>query len=348
MSGFETIMAKIFSFANNEQSKSSILILSTNNLALESPHSYEPESLLPEENNSPFREGPPPILLFILIFGSAAIGALVGSLLAGGVALAFGYDLQSFISGFSETDTLADRNLVRLITLVNHTFTFLIPAIFVAWYFYRKEWFTFLKIGKSPAFQNAMLATVLIIVAFPFAQLTYWINAQVPLPDALSSIEDSTAGLIKGLLVMNGPMELLFNLLIIAVLPAIGEELIFRGLIQQTLEKWMQNPIKAIWVAAFIFSFIHFQFEGFLPRMVLGAVLGYLFYWTKNLWIPILAHGVNNGVQVLAAYWYPEKMNELEPESMGSSIWISGVISFGLILILARYIKKVNTGENPV
>ncbi|MEZ4983369.1 MAG: type II CAAX endopeptidase family protein [Saprospiraceae bacterium] len=303
-----------------------------------------------EEKDPVFNVTPEPIPALVLTFLLFALiaGALFGSLAGMGIASLAGHDLQSYISNFTDEEALGTRNLVRCITLLNHLFTFLIPALFVAWYFYKKEWFSFLKINKSPAFQNAMLATVLIIVAFPFAQLTYWINAQVPLPDALSSIEDSTAGLIKGLLVMNGPMELIFNLLIIAVLPAIGEELIFRGLIQQTLEKWMQNPIKAIWVAAFIFSFIHFQFEGFLPRMVLGAVLGYLFYWTKNLWIPILAHGVNNGVQVLAAYWYPEKMNELEPESMGSSIWISGVISFGLILFLARYIKKANTGENPV
>jgi membrane protease YdiL (CAAX protease family) len=301
---------------------------------------------IPNEENQgfPFHETPEPIPALVLTFllFSLIAGALFGSLAGMGIASLAGYDLQGFISSFSETGSLGDRNLVRSITMANHLFTFLIPGFFVAWYFYKKDWFSFLKIESLPGFNNLINAGLFIMVAFPLAQLTYWLNSQIPLPEMMSNMEDSTEGLIKGLLVMNGPSELVFNLVIIALLPALAEEIIFRGIVQTTLEKWLGNPVKAVWIAAFIFSFIHFQFEGFLPRMVLGALLGYLFYWTRNLWIPIFAHFINNGVQVLAAYWYPEQLEALEPESMDASIWISGLVSLVLTLALAWYIKKQN------
>ena len=300
-----------------------------------------------ENPETPFQETPEPVpvLVFTFLLFTLIGGALLGSIAGMGIASMAGYDFQTFLTEFSDADTLGDRNLVRSITLANHVFTFLLPGLFVAWYFYKKDWFNFLKIEHLPRFNNVINAGLLIMVAFPFAQLTYWINSQVPLPDFLGSMEDSTEGLIKGLLVMNSPAELIFNLVIIALLPALAEEIIFRGIVQTTLEKWLKNPIKAIWLAAFIFSFIHFQFEGFLPRMVLGALLGYLFFWTKNLWIPVFAHFINNGVQVLAAYWYPEQLEALEPESMDSSVWISGLISLVLTLALAWYIKKQNKIE---
>lgn len=294
-----------------------------------------------------FQENPEPVPVLVLTFLLFALiaGALFGSLAGMGIASLAGYDLQDFVTGFSETGSLGERNLIRSITMANHLFTFLLPGLFVAWYFYKKEWFNFLKIEYLPRFNNLINAGLLIMVAFPLAQLTYWLNSQIPLPDLLGSMEDSTEGLIKGLLVMNGPAELIFNLVIIALLPALAEELIFRGVVQTTLEKWLGNPVKAVWIAAFIFSFIHFQFEGFLPRMVLGALLGYLFYWTRNLWIPIFAHFINNGVQVLAAYWYPEQLEALEPDSMDASVWISGSISLVLTIALAWYIKKQNMAE---
>jgi len=98
--------------------------------------------------------------------------------------------------------------------------------------------------------------------------------------------------------------ELLLNLVVIALLPALGEELIFRGIIQQKLAASWQQPQLAIWATAIIFSSIHLQFQGFFPRVLLGAALGYLFMWTRNLWIPIFAHFVFNASQILVQYFF--------------------------------------------
>jgi len=282
-------------------------------------------------------------ILFIL----AAVGILIGGAIGMLIAKMQGYDLQTLSSSFNTESPIEERNTFRSIALANHFFSFLIPGIAAAYLFYKMDWKEYLRIDGLPDAKYLLLGSIMIIVAFPFAQLTYWLNSMLPLPDALMDMEDSTAELIKGLLVMNSPMELAFNLLVVALIPAIAEEIIFRGIIQSTFENIFKNPHYAVWAAAIVFSFIHMQFEGFLPRVVLGLVLGYLFLWTRNLWVPIIAHAVNNGSQVILAYAMPEQMEALEPEAMGNSMMIAGIVSLGLTIAIARYIiKQMDEDQN--
>ena len=117
---------------------------------------------------------------------------------------------------------------------------------------------------------------------------------------------------------------LLANLVVIALIPAIGEELTFRGVLQQFLTKRCKNAHVAVWLSAFIFSFIHFQFYGFLPRMFLGLLLGYMFYYSGSLWTSILMHFVNNGVAVVVAFLDYKGLIDVDYEHFGatSNIWI--------------------------
>jgi membrane protease YdiL (CAAX protease family) len=101
---------------------------------------------------------------------------------------------------------------------------------------------------------------------------------------------------------MNHLGDLLLNLLVIAIVPAIGEELLFRGYLQQSFSNWLSNPHVAIIVTAVLFSAIHLHFQAFLPRFILGVLLGYLFYWSGSLWLPILAHFANNAQAVIISY----------------------------------------------
>ena len=97
-----------------------------------------------------------------------------------------------------------------------------------------------------------------------------------------------------------GIITLFFNLIVIAVAAGITEEFLFRGALQRIIEKWTYNHHIIIWSAAIIFSTFHMQFFGFLPRMLLGAYFGYLLYWTRNIWIPVFAHFVNNAIAVIS------------------------------------------------
>lgn len=100
-----------------------------------------------------------------------------------------------------------------------------------------------------------------------------------------------------------------------------------------------KNPHVAIWIAAFIFSAIHFQFFGFVPRMLLGALFGYLYYWSGNLWIPMLAHFFNNGIQIVAMYYVNNKILDIDPEVETAAPWptvAAGVIISGVLLYFLR------------
>jgi membrane protease YdiL (CAAX protease family) len=95
---------------------------------------------------------------------------------------------------------------------------------------------------------------------------------------------------------------MIINLFIIAILPAVGEEFFFRGVLQKILIKLFKSGHVAIWVTAFIFSAMHFQFFGFVPRFILGLIFGYLFFWSGTLWLPVISHFINNAVPVIMAY----------------------------------------------
>jgi membrane protease YdiL (CAAX protease family) len=132
----------------------------------------------------------------------------------------------------------------------------------------------------------------------------------------------------------------ILNLILIAFLPGIGEELVFRGILQKHIGGIFKNPIAAIWISAFIFSAIHFQFEGFFPRIVLGATLGYLYYWTGNLWVPMIAHAFNNGFQIALIYFTGMDVSEFDEKSSNQLQWWMIPISVVLMFLIYQAILK--------
>ena len=136
---------------------------------------------------------------------------------------------------------------------------------------------------------------------------------------------------------------LLVGLLVIAVLPAIGEEFLFRGLVQPKLQKLFSNPHLAIWGAALLFSAIHLQFYGFFPRLLLGALFGYLFYWSGNLWYAIFAHFINNGFTLVMLYLYQQEVTDIDMEATEAIAWpmiLAAVIGGAFLLFQFRQLTK--------
>ena len=128
-------------------------------------------------------------------------------------------------------------------------------------------------------------------------------------------------------------------MLVISVLPGIGEEIMFRGVLQNSLHRWTKNPHVAIWVAAFIFGAIHMQFYGLIPRMMLGAVFGYIYVWSGNIWYPIIAHAINNGIGVTMAYaaqFSESDINLDDTESIPVIGQIAAAIAFVAIMVVFR------------
>ena len=198
-----------------------------------------------------------------------------------------------------------------------------------------------------------LLGVALMFVSLPVTnQLTVW-NEAMKLPAAFEQIEalmqqmEEMAGdFTERMLQVDTLWGLLFNLIVIALIPAIGEELTFRGVLQQWLVKGVKNPHIGILLAAAIFSFIHMQFYGFFPRMFLGMLLGYLFYYSGSLWVSILMHFVNNGSAVLIAYLEHKGLIETSAEEFGATdnlylILGSFVITVASIIIIQyKYGRK--------
>lgn len=136
----------------------------------------------------------------------------------------------------------------------------------------------------------------------------------------------------------------LVGFIVIAIIPGIGEELVFRGLVQPKLQVITKNPHLAIWLTAFLFSAIHFQFYGFFPRVLLGALFGYIYYWSGNLIYPMVAHFINNGFTLLMLYMYQERVTDFDIESVESvplpTVMLALAIGTGLLFYFRNFFRR--------
>ena len=193
------------------------------------------------------------------------------------------------------------------------------------------------KLKASFSRQTLLLAIAIMLLINPFIAFLYEWNMSLDLPTWLLNYDEKAEELTRLFLQMNSLGDLAFNLLVIAIVPAIGEELLFRGYLQQKFSKWLGKPHVAIIITAFLFSAIHMQFQGFLPRFTLGIVLGYLFYWSGSLWLPILAHLFNNAIAVI--FTYPS-FSTYASFTENTATWQEAFFSFMAVGLLVFLLQK--------
>jgi len=174
----------------------------------------------------------------------------------------------------------------------------------------------------------------------PMVSLTGYFNSQIHLPESMAAIEEwikSTEeiaeALIQQLIAEKGVVAFIINFFVIAVVAGVTEEFLFRGALQHIMLQKIKNHHMAIWIVAILFSAIHLQFYGFIPRMLLGAYLGYLVYWTKNIWVPVFAHLIHNAAAFIGMSSDTLKENaifadEIPPEDIQ---WLSIITCICLI-----------------
>ncbi len=250
---------------------------------------------------------------------------------------------------------------LKWLQFMQTTATFLLPPILCAWLWDEEHKpFRWLKMDVPVQWQNILLAVVIMVCAVPGINLLADLNSRVELPKSLEFIEqilksqeEAAAALTERFLQADNIGGLLLNIGLMALLPAFSEELSFRGTLQQIIYKDQNGKEQstkvhlAIWITAFIFSAIHMQFYGFVPRMLLGAMFGYVFVWSGSLWVPITMHFVNNGLAVLVYYLMGESENTKNiADTLGAGdTWYLGVFSIlitslGLLIFYRRTHKQ--------
>ncbi len=233
---------------------------------------------------------------------------------------------------------------------------FVVPPFILGWLFYGNS-FDYLHLNKSSEGSSVILVLVLMFFAAPLINFLGELNANMHLPEWMAGLEswmknaeEKAAELTKVFLKVDSPVGLLFNIFMIAVLPGIGEELLFRGVIQRIFSTWTRSHHWGIWLSAILFSAMHMQFYGFVPRMLLGALFGYLLVWSGTMWLPIIAHFLNNCFAVIAMYLIDKKLLSPEIETLGSTegSYYMAIVSLCLVVVFLLMLKRQNSGKEII
>lgn len=297
------------------------------------------------EENSPYYQ-------LLIIAGYALIGLIIGTILSfGALLLLYGTSIFSNAAALSGGDPAFAAGL-QISQLLTTVFTFIVPSILFA-ATEKTKVSRFYNFRKPTA---ALFFTVFIfmICTIPLMECIALINQKMVLPGFLKPVEawmrekeDAAMKMTYLLLRIRNVGDFLVDLGLIALLPGIAEELLFRGALQRSFYRMYKNPHVAIWISAFIFSAIHVQFFGFFPRMLLGAAFGYIYYWTGSLWYTMFAHFLNNAFSVCQAWYLQAHHIPLEQADNSSNFpWYGYVISLILSIFLLKYIKDKTTQHN--
>lgn len=284
------------------------------------------------------------LLLLTLLIGFVVIGPLVGFLISLPFYPGSGLDMAEALA-----NPMADEAM-KIPMYIMQGFASLIGLIvgpmLLLYVLRRSSREVFASSNHQPAGYLLTLAVVIV-----FMGVNSWFveqNANAHFPSFMKGIEewarekeDLAAALTKYMTEFNTTGDLIIAFIVIAVLPAIGEEFVFRGLLQTELQKLTRNPHLAIVLSAILFSAIHMQFFGFIPRFLLGVLFGYLYFWSGNLSVSILAHFVNNGTAVIGMYLYQQGAVQFDMESTEALPAVSVVTSAVLTMALLYFFYRI-------
>jgi membrane protease YdiL (CAAX protease family) len=287
----------------------------------------------------------------LILTAYALVGAIV-SVVLGIVVLIGMYGMSSIVrEGQSFATNLNYLDGIKIAQMLTSLTIFLAPPLFLALTEGRKvsAFYGF----KKPVWTVMMMVFLIMLVSMPMMEYIGLLNQHMTLPGWLKSLEewmrqkeDEAQRMTILLLTVRKPYDFILNLLMIAILPAVSEELMFRGGIQRAFTRMFKNPHVAIWISALIFSAIHLEFFGFFPRLFLGALFGYIYVWTKSLWYTMFAHFLNNGYAVCVALYLQKHNMPLDAADNSSNFhWYGYVLSFIFTALVIFYLKTYTSRD---
>ena len=288
------------------------------------------------------------VLIFIgLLLTGFGVSTLLGLTFSKSVLGLDVFSQPHLLTDFSNPNSIIALKFMQML----HTLGIFILPVLVFAYFVSNKWKSYLGFNSVTNGTFFLLTAIIMVMSAPIINLLVKFNEGMQLPEFLYSLENwmrekenGAKVITESFLKMETPLSFMTNLFVIGFLPAVGEELLFRGLIQRQLTNRTGNHHLAVWTAAILFSAMHMQFYGFLPRLLLGVVFGYLFVWSGSLWVPMLAHFINNAGAVTVQYIYGEEFVEAEVDTfgIGEGDWIyvlPSIIVVGYTIFFAWRIR---------
>lgn len=287
------------------------------------------------------------LILFLVI---ALVSLFIGSLFSLST-VGFFYDVNLMKEGLRQLDNPEVVAAYKYLQWCNATALFIVPPLV---FFYLTDIHAFGDYFSFRGIDIRLLILVIAIMFFLYPAINWLVewNSEMNFPSFLTSLEEwmrakeKEAELItKSFLKMDNWTDMVIMFLMIGVLPAIGEELVFRGVFQSLFTQMVKNEHTGIWLSAFLFSALHLQFFGFVPRFLLGVLFGYFLLWGRSIWYPILAHLFNNGSVVVLSYFYGGTALEKNLEKVGTadSIYLT-VLSVSLLGVLLYVFHQIAIG----
>jgi uncharacterized protein len=293
------------------------------------------------------------ILILIVLCGWMFVGQMIGVLV--GLLIYEGDFMTAMLDPANHPDL---RNAI----LFSQGIGSAVGLIFIPW--------LYLKVSENKGISGffkteqrwPMLFLVLVVATLSLATtispIAEW-NNNIQFPEWLSGFgewakntERLAADIIKSITTDLTPGGFILAFIVIAVIAGIGEEFVFRGLLQTEFQRAFKNPHIAIWVTAILFSAIHLQFLGFVPRILLGAFFGYLYYWSGNLMVPIIGHFLNNGLQITGLYLYQHGVITFDVESTESApmpvVAAGTIITLLILYYLRNYFNSRSTAKSDL
>ncbi len=231
--------------------------------------------------------------------------------------------------------------LLKFLQMGYSTGLFLVPALLGAWLISGST-YNYLGLDNTPSTGNYLLVILIMFSAIPLINFIAQLNYSIPFPDRLGDLkerilesEQNSELMMDTFLNQESLKGFIVNMIMIALIPSLGEEFLFRGLVQRIFTEWTKSHHVGVWIGAVLFSLMHFQFFGFIPRILLGASFGYMLVWSRSMWLPVLAHFINNGLAVVFFHLYFNGKIQFDLDKVGAvdETYLYTFLS-GLLLIL--------------
>ncbi len=294
------------------------------------------------------------LVLLLLILSSTLFTFFVGVLLA---MPFYGTDVLNILVDAGNLSSESDIALMKYFQVVNQLGIFFIPVLVFA-LLVSKSLFSYLRLNHEPAPVSILLTIFLVFSILPLIHLLVEVNEAMKLPgfmgwleEWMKSSEENAMKLTDAFLSTTTISGLLANIFMIGLLAAVGEELLFRSALIRVFTSWFNSVHLAVLVSSVLFSAFHLQFFGFLPRFVLGLIFGYLFVWSGSLWLPILAHFVNNASAVIVYYLVNIGYIQTDAEDFGATdniLLLISSITISIALVALIYFTERKKQSIPI